>query len=282
MSRFRISLCNEVVAHLPFAEQCRLAAALGYDGLEIAPFTLSDNPAGLSAPERAEFRDIAESEGIAITGLHWLLNVPEGLSLTSDDDAVHAKTRAHMEAMVDLCAELGGSTIVHGSPKQRSLSHAQTPQKARSQAIELLRHAGERAQAAGVTYCLEPLSPAMTDFVTTIDEALAIVDEINTPALATMLDTLAAWGGEREEPQDVIRRHLPSGKIRHIHFNDDNHRGPGQGKRRFAPILGTLIELGYEGVIGIEPFDYHPDGATAAARAIGYIQGLGEVLKEQA
>lgn len=281
MSNFRISLCNEVIAHLSFAEQCKLAAALGYDGLEIAPFTLSDNPAGLSIAERIHFRSIAESEGIAITGLHWLLNVPEGLSLTSDDDQVHIKTRDHMESMVDLCAELGGEVIVHGSPKQRALSHAQTPQIARAQATSLLRYIGEKARAAGVTYCIEPLSPIMTDFVTNVDEALSIVNEINNPALATMLDTLAAWGGESEAPEDVVLKYLPSGKLRHIHFNDDNHRAPGQGKRRFSPIVKALIQLDYQGIIGIEPFDYHPDGATAAARAIGYVRGLVEVLEER-
>ena len=37
----RISLCNEVIGELPFARQCELAAALGYDGLEIAPITLA-------------------------------------------------------------------------------------------------------------------------------------------------------------------------------------------------------------------------------------------------
>ena len=37
----RIALCNEVLAAMPLEEQCELAAALGYDGLEIAPFTLA-------------------------------------------------------------------------------------------------------------------------------------------------------------------------------------------------------------------------------------------------
>ena len=40
----KISLCNEVIAGLDFAHQCALAAALGYDGLELAPYTLSDQP----------------------------------------------------------------------------------------------------------------------------------------------------------------------------------------------------------------------------------------------
>ena len=52
----RISLCNEVIAGLDFAPQCELAAALGYDGLEIAPMTLSDDPTRLSAARIAELR----------------------------------------------------------------------------------------------------------------------------------------------------------------------------------------------------------------------------------
>ena len=40
----KIALCNEVLGAMPLEEQCELAAALGYDGLEIAPFTLADAP----------------------------------------------------------------------------------------------------------------------------------------------------------------------------------------------------------------------------------------------
>ncbi|MEO3388545.1 sugar phosphate isomerase/epimerase family protein [Mesorhizobium sp. CAU 1741] len=279
MKHFRIALCNEVVAALPFERQCALAAALGYDGLEVAPFTLSDDPATLSSAARADLRRAAEREGIAITGLHWLLNAPAGLSITSGDARVQQKTRDHVAAMVDLCAELGGDILVHGSPKQRALGDAATPDAARANAVALFRHAAERAGAAGVTYCIEPLSPILTDFVTTIDEARAIVDEIAMPALATMLDTCAAWSGEHEQPDALIRRHLPSGAIRHVHLNDDNNRAPGQGARGFAPVMRALLDLDYRGVVGIEPFDYHPDGSTAAARAIGYLQGLMETME---
>lgn len=279
MSGFRISLCNEVVAQLPFERQCALAAALGYDGLEVAPFTLSDDPAGLTGAQRAGLRQAAEREGIAVTGLHWLLNVPAGLSLTSDDPEIHRRTGAHMAAMVELCADLGGKVLVHGSPNQRRLAAASTPERARESALHLLRQAAECARGAGVTYCIEPLAPAMTDFVTNVREALEIVEEIGSPAFATMIDSLAAWGGEREEPDALIRRHLPSGRIGHIHLNDDNRRAPGQGERRFAPVLRALGELGYEGVIGVEPFDYHPDGPAAAARAIGYLRGIVETLE---
>ncbi|NMG39324.1 TIM barrel protein [Chelativorans sp. ZYF759] len=276
MRHARISLCNEVLAPLSFEEQCALAARLGYVGLEVAPFTLSDDPARIPASSRAELRRAAENEGISITGLHWLLNVPAGLSLTSDDMATVSRTRAHMTAMIELCADLGGRVLVHGSPQQRRLADARDPRRARDAAVAHLRHAGEAAAQHGVTYCLEPLAPTLTDFVNTIDEAAEVVAEVASPACGTMIDTLAAWGGEAEEPDMLIRRHLPAGHIRHVHLNDDNRRAPGQGARRFAPIMRALHDLDYDGIIAVEPFDYFPDGSTAAARAIGYLQGICE------
>ena len=47
-----ISLCNEVIRELPF-EQCAFARKVGYDGLEIAPFTLGEEPHLLPPSRRA-------------------------------------------------------------------------------------------------------------------------------------------------------------------------------------------------------------------------------------
>ena len=40
----KLALCNEVIREFEFSRQCEFAAAVGYDGLEIAPFTLGDEP----------------------------------------------------------------------------------------------------------------------------------------------------------------------------------------------------------------------------------------------
>src|ERR1700742_1385527 len=103
----RVSLCNEVIAGLPFERQCELAAALGYDGLEPAPFTFGDDPTKLTGTQIAELRRAASDAGIAITGLHYLLRAPAGLSITSADDMVRRRTVDVMRAMCGLCAELG-------------------------------------------------------------------------------------------------------------------------------------------------------------------------------
>jgi hypothetical protein len=72
-SPMKLSLCNEVVRELPFDRQCELAAELGYQGLELAPFTLGEETYRMLAPERAAARSACANAGIAISGLHWLL-----------------------------------------------------------------------------------------------------------------------------------------------------------------------------------------------------------------
>src|ERR1700741_2986789 len=115
----RIALCNEVIAPMPFPQQCEYAAKLGYDGLEIAPYTLSEEPHRMGSARIAAARAAAEDAGIAVTGLHWLLIKPAGLSISSKDDGIRKRTIEVMLALVDLCAELGGRDLVHGSPQHR-------------------------------------------------------------------------------------------------------------------------------------------------------------------
>jgi sugar phosphate isomerase/epimerase len=269
----RISLCNEVVRDLEFSAQCALAAALGYDGLEVAPFTLdAEAPHLLPASRRAQLRRAAADAGTAITSLHWLLVAPAGLSITTADAATRARTLDVMERLVALAADLGATLLVHGSPGARHV--AADGDAARAE--EAMAHAGDIAARHGVTYCLEPLDAAQTNWCTTVAEAAAIVSRIGNPALRTMLDTCSAGNGEADSVPALLDRWVPTGLVAHVHLNDRNKRGPGQGADRFAPVLAALRRSGYRGFAAVEPFDYHPDGPTSAARAIGYLRALQE------
>jgi sugar phosphate isomerase/epimerase len=274
--KFRIALCNEVLRDMDFAAQCRYAAALGYDGIELAPFTLSDTPHLLRPAEIAATRRMAGDAGLAIAGLHWLLIRPEGLSLTSPDAAVRQRTTEIMCRLADLCAELGGAYLVHGSPAQRRLPEDSAA--ARGWAMDAFAQAGAAAAKAGVTYCLEPLSRHETNFINTIAEAAAVVQAIGSPGLRTMLDVSAAGLTEAIAPDALLDQFLPTGLIAHVQVNDRNRRGPGQGADRFAPVLRALHRGAYAGWIGVEPFDYVPDGPGSAARAIGYLRGVEDAL----
>jgi sugar phosphate isomerase/epimerase len=266
----KLSLCNEVIRDLPFERQCALAAGLGYRGLELAPFTFGDDAWRMPQTRRAEIRRTCAEAGLEVSGLHWLLAAPAGLSITSADRTVWQKSVDVLRASVDLCVELGGTYLVHGSPAQRRVSSADD----RSRAEEAWLLAAEQAASARVAYCIEPLAAPDCNFVNTLAEAAGIARRLANPALRTMVDTLAAGLMEPEPVADAIRRWMPSGLLAHVQFNDRNRRGPGQGEDRFAPIVRALRETGYGGWIAMEPFIYEPDGPTCAARMIGYVAGL--------
>ncbi len=277
----RIALCNEVLAGMPLERQCEYAARLGYDGLEIAPFTLHDSPEKISTAEAAKIRGIVEASGLVVTGLHWLLVKPAGLSISSKDQKTRERTIDVMLALIDTCAELGGKYLVHGSPQQRRVEAGETRAAAMARAQESFAAVAERAQKAGVVYCIEALSAESTPLINTLEEAAQMVRQINSSSVRTMLDCSAAGRMEKEPLGALVERWVPKGVIAHVQVNDRNRRGPGQGEQRFAPLFAALRRNKYSGDVAVEPFDYVPDGPGAAARAIGYLRGILEALEER-
>ena len=273
MDALRFSLCNEVIRDLEFSAQCAFAQKTGYEGLEVAPFTLAENPHLIGTAERQQLRRAASDAGIEITSLHWLLVAPKGLSITTSDPAVRKQTIEVMRRLVGLCADLGSKALVHGSPQQRNVGQGEERQEAWKRASECFAAAAAEAQLAGVLYCIEPLSTRDTNLINSVAEAFECLKDINNPALQTMIDCCAAGSSEELPIPDLIDRWMPQGIIAHFHVNDPNRRGPGQGDLAFAPILAALNRHKYTGIVGVEPFEYVPDGPSSAARAIGYLRG---------
>jgi len=270
----RLALCNEVLAPWSFEQQCAYAAKLGYRALEVAPFTLADDPMSISDAQAAHWAAVARDHGLVISGLHWLLVAPKGLSIASPDPAVQTHTREVLRRLIDVCAAMGGRYLVHGSPAQRNPLPGQSHADALARATAAWVDAGEAAGRLGLSYCIEPLSRDQTSVVNSVDEAMAIVAAAAQRGLRTMLDTCSAGATEVEPLPALIDRVWGSGMLAHVQLNDRNRRGPGQGADRFGPVLAALRRQGYAGWLAMEPFDYEPDGPGCAAHAIGYVRGL--------
>ena len=133
----RLALCNEVLAPWGFAQQCAYAAKLGYRALEVAPYTLADDPLTLTDAQARQFAAIAADHGLAISGLHWLLVAPKGLSISSADAAVTARTRDAIARLIELCAVLGGEL-----PGARLAGAAQSAARAKPRRRAGARHRG--------------------------------------------------------------------------------------------------------------------------------------------
>ena len=102
--QFRHAMCNEAFEGWPFAEACKAIRKAGYTGIEIAPFTLAEKPADITAAERQEYRRIIQSEGLSFVGLHWLMVSPKGLHVTGPDALLRQRSWEHIRNLMDLCA----------------------------------------------------------------------------------------------------------------------------------------------------------------------------------
>jgi D-psicose/D-tagatose/L-ribulose 3-epimerase len=274
----KLALCNEVLLPMPLAAQCEAAARMGYDALEIAPFTLTGEPETLDTAAAHRVRTTAHQHGLAVSSLHWLLVKPDGLSLVTDDTAVRRRTLDLLRRLIDFAAACGARVLVHGSPRQRSPAPGQSVADATARLEAALAELAPHASAAGVTYCLEPLGPFETNVINTVAEAAALVDRIASPAIRTMLDVSAASHSESEPVHEVLRRYLASGHIAHVQVNDRNRRGPGQGDTDQRPVLQVLKDTHYAGWVAVEPFDYVPDGPGCADISARHVRDLWRTL----
>jgi sugar phosphate isomerase/epimerase len=278
----KISVCNELFEGWDIDKTFDYAAQLGYDGVELAPFTMGETALDISAGARKRIRKAAETAGIEIVGLHWLLVKPEGLYINHPDSAIRNKTQDYLKALIDLCGDLGGKILVHGSPQQRNTKEGWDPDEAWKHARETFQTCAQAAQSRDVFYCLEALTTADTNFINTIDQALRMVTEIDHPNFQTMLDCRSIHASAGSELPAVLKRTLATGKLRHVHVNDPNGRGPGFGDLQFTPLLNILHETDYQGYISVEVFDFAPDPQTIAAGSLGYLRGILESLGAKA
>jgi sugar phosphate isomerase/epimerase len=265
----RYAICNETFEGWDHERVCRRVAELGYQGLEIAPFTLARSITDVTTERRRELRRQAEEQGLTLLGLHWLLAKTEGLELTSPNSSVRQKTADYLVALARCCADLGGDVLVFGSPAQRRVPAGATRTQAADYAIDTFRLARSGIVDCGVKLCLEPLAPPEADFINTCAEAIEILDRLDHPNFVLHLD-VRAMSSEKTPVSDLIRHH--AGRTGHFHANDPNRRGPGFGAVDFVPIFRALQETDYAGWVSVEVFDYSPDPETIARESLRYLR----------
>ncbi len=265
----KYAICNETFEGWDHQRVCACVAALGYQGLELAPFTLAPRINEVSREQRRELRKQAEEQGLTILGLHWLLAKTEGFHLTSDDPHVRARTASYLRELACCCQDLGGTILVLGSPAQRRIPAGATRVQAVDYAVDTLDQILPTLSECKVRLCVEPLSPREADFINTCAEGMEIVRRLNHPQIGLHLD-VKAMSSETTPVPELIRAY--AAHTGHFHANDSNMRGPGFGEVDFVPIFQALHDSGYTGWVSVEVFDYKPDPETIARESLRYMK----------
>jgi len=271
---FKYAMCNESMREKNWSEQCQITAEAGYQGIEIASFTLvKEGVQEITAANRKEMAAIMKEAGIECAGLHWLLAPPpKGLHFTTADKAVRRKTAAYLEELIDFCGDLGGTVMIFGSPKQRNTVGISIDE-AKKHFADGLAAAAKHAKKRGVKILVEPLDTRQTDVVNTMAEALEIVKRVNHPAIELMFDFHNTLN--ETEPFDVLIKKFYK-RIFHVHVQemDGKHLGRGSAVNDYVKAFQELKDLEYDKWISLEVFDFSPGGRRIAEESMKVLKQI--------
>lgn len=273
----KFAICQELFEGWEWERQCHAIASIGYTGIELAPFTLANRIGEVSSQRRRELKSIAESHGLTICGLHWLLAKTEGLHLTTADATVRRATSQYLIDLANACADFGGTIMVFGSPGQRNLQPGVSRDQAYANAAEVFRAVTPVLSDRGVTIAMEPLTPKETNFVNSCADAVELMSLVDHPNFALHQDVKAMLSESTSIPELIAQY---AAQTRHFHVNDDNLLGPGMGRTDYHPILQALRTTGYSGWVSVEVFDYQPGAEFIARESLQYMQRVLHDLDE--
>lgn len=266
---FRYAICNELFHDRSQEQGMREALAIGYTGLEIAPFTLAppDRPyaSAISPAERKKIRDLAGSLGMEIIGLHWLLAKTQGFHLTTRDRSVRESTANYLIELIELCSDLGGKIMVLGSPLQRNFPADMSHDEAMENAADVLRAIAGQLEKNGITLAVEPLGPTEGNFLNFAQQGRELIGMVNSPSVRLHLDVKAMSTEGMPIPTIIAQN---ADLLAHFHANDPNLLGPGMGDVLFEPIFAALRKANYSGWVSVEVFDYSPGVGTILEKSM--------------
>lgn len=141
-------------------------------------------------------------------------------------------------------------------------------QARRQEALDCLATICLEGERLGVKVLLEPLNRYESDYINTISQALAIVEEIQSPNLRLLADTFHM---NIEEADLEKALESAAARLGHIHLSDSNRQAPGNGHLDVGGILQTITKMSYKGYLSLEIFPI-PDPESALHNAIQTIQ----------
>lgn len=225
-----------------------LLNTLNVTGLEIAPTKFWDNPLTAKRDDIQNIRSSIEAYNLEVIGIHSLFYPLKELGLFKSL-SITEKTIQYMEKLIQICAELGGKTLIFGSPVNRKRGNIPWD-TAFDEAVVFFSRLAPIAFDQGTCICIEPLGPSETDFISSSSEARLLANAVNHPGFGIQLDVKSLFDSN-ENIEESIHKSLPG--LMHIHVNDPGLDIVGSTGKIDHYLVAKCLKTGkYDKYISIE------------------------------
>jgi len=236
----------------------------GYDGIEFMP-----DPERV--PEPAAMERALKAAGAVLPVVNSGRMGVQQMALLHADAAVRRRSIAAFKRMLDFAGAFR-ARVGLGIARGKGIPGA-SRQQMDAMAADVFPELAAYAERAGAVIMLEPADPGVTSYINTMDEAMAWVRRIASPAFSVMLDTYEL---AESEPSIEHGIRAGTGEARHIHLYDPSRWPPGvlaQTTLDWPRIFELLRETGFEGSASVVLVP-EGDPAGAARKTSAFLRGV--------
>jgi sugar phosphate isomerase/epimerase len=218
-------------------------APLGFDYIELPLAQIM----AVSKAQRAKLVEAVQAEGVPVEACNNFF--PAHIRLTGDD-AKRDVALDYAKSACDWAAALGVKIIVFGSGGARNLPTGFPYNAGRQQFMELLRDLETVVAPLGITVVVEPLNSGECNFITSLQEGLDLVQELNVEHIKLLAD----YYHMRKEDENLAVIMQCGFALCHVHIAAKEARAlprVGDGED-YGVFMQLLTSIGYTGRISLE------------------------------
>lgn len=214
---------------------------------------LSMYKTGNSSPEKVmQLQKNADSRlGIEVP-VCTAMFIGSNMNLSDNRTSVRNEAIDFAKSCVEAAAYVGADRLLV-SPSGITTAHRYSISREKdwATAVESLYEVGTYAQKYGIQLMIEPINRYRVALVHTVREALHMADETGLKNIGVVPDVFHMC---MEEAEGVTKAIQSAGKrLLCLHIGSNTRNNPGMDNFEWLPILRTLREMNYDGVLSYEP-----------------------------
>jgi len=239
----------------------------GFDGIEL-----------VGEPDRycpADVKRLCGQYNLKVVSIAGMYPWPtRERDLANPDAEVREKAVAYLRRCVDFASDVGARVIIvvpsaagKTGPVGEHRDGEAWENAYRNEwryAVESVRKAATYAGEHGVLLAIEPINRYESYLVNTAEQGMQFISEVGSEFVKLHLDTFHM----NIEESDPIRAVRSAGdSLVNVHISDSNRQAVGRGHFDFAALMRALKEMGYDGLLTLEPLPPVPDPFIAMRTA---------------
>ncbi len=249
--------CKKVLEYL---------AGTAVSAIEIAPSRIWPDFRSVNANERKRYYQSIRNYGLSICSMHSLYYGQKCMHILGNSDE-RKRFSTFTRQLIELAYDLEIPVMIFGSPVVRDRRDIPVDE-ALEYAAEALRPLSDYAYSSGTKILIEALSKEDTDFINTHNEAISLVEAVNSKGFGLHLDAKAI-SSEKQDYETIFED--CKGLIEHFHINENKLGGFEKPVFDHVKMAECLGQNGYEGFASIEMRQL-PDYMSAIKIAVDFAE----------